>query len=95
MAEQKATTDQIFVNAGFGYNTRLPFVSLRLKDVATMMRVEEARDLAMNLLQAAEAAESDQFIIEWVTKEMKGSDQAAVVLLKSFRELRQSKRKEG
>jgi hypothetical protein len=57
----------ILVTSGYGRNTRQPFVEIkddRLK-APLQLAPNEARDLALNLLQAAEAAEQDAFIFEF------------------------------
>lgn len=58
----------IMVTSGYGGNTRQPFVQIEMeypKDHPLQLEPNEARDLAANLLQAAEAAEQDAFIFEF------------------------------
>lgn len=57
----------INVTSGYGGNTRQPFVEIKAEKLKEPMQLspEEARDLAANLLQAAEAAEQDAFIFEF------------------------------
>lgn len=57
----------INVSSGYGFNTRQPFVEIKAKQIKEPMQLlpEEARDLALNLLGAAEAAEQDAFIFEF------------------------------
>jgi len=57
----------IMVTSGYGGNTRQPFVEIKTDKLKAPLQLspEEARDLALNLLQAAEAAEQDAFIFEF------------------------------
>ena len=89
--EQEATPNQIHVAAGYGANTRQPFVSLRVRDVAVMMSPEEAQEIARNLMQAAEAALSDMFIVDWITEHVGGTLEQAAGLLHEFRAVRQKR----
>lgn len=79
------------VTSGYGHNTRRPFVEIRGPKRATMSP-EEARDLGMNLIQAAEAAESesDGFLVEFVLEQIGGEMEQAAGLLQMFREWREA-----
>ncbi len=58
----------IKVTSIFGGKARQPFVQIEMeypKDHPLQLEPNEARDLAANLLQAAEAAEQDAFIFEF------------------------------
>jgi hypothetical protein len=55
------------------------------------MSVDEARDLAMNLIQAAESAVQDAFIVDFMTTKV-GLDMPAVAhLLADFRTMRRDR----
>lgn len=59
------------------------------KDHPLQLEPNEARDLAANLLQAAEAAEQDAFIFEFhSTLDGKRDDQLGVGVLSQYREWR-------
>lgn len=77
------------VTSGYGQNTRRPFVEFRGPSESTMSP-KEARDLAMNLIQAAEAAESDGFLVEFVLEQIGGEMEQAAGLLQMFREWREA-----
>lgn len=68
----------INVTSGFGGNTRQPFVEINAEKLKGPMQLspEEARDLAANLLQAAEAAEQDAFIFEFHSAFIEGTPEA-------------------
>lgn len=85
------TTKTINVTSGYGHNTKEPFVEINAPQLRIQMSPENARDLALNLLQAAEAAYSDGFLIEFLTDAI-GSDPAqAAMLLGEFRKWRETK----
>lgn len=81
----------INVTSGYGGNTRQPFVQIQMeypKDHPLQLAPEEARDLAANLLQAAEAADQDAFIFEFHRDLMKGDENIAANMLIQFRKWR-------
>lgn len=86
----------ILVSSGYGGNTRKPFVMIEADEIDQPIQLSpaEARDLAVNLLQAAEAAEGDAFIVEFTTRQLKSDVQHARVLLLEFRKFRESMRGE-
>lgn len=65
----------INVTSGYGGKTRQPFVEIKADKLKEPLQVspEEARDLAANLLQAAEAAEQDAFIFEFHSELIEGT----------------------
>jgi hypothetical protein len=66
-----------------------PFVQLILgTKVIAQMTVPEARDHGMAIVEAAEAAETDAFVFEWVTKHVGAGPQQAAGLLVDFRKYR-------
>lgn len=85
----------ILVTAGYGANTKRPFVMLEadVLDRPLQLSVAEARDLAGNLLQAAEAAEGDQRIVEFATDTLGFEVPEAAQLIIHMRELRKKNRK--
>lgn len=73
-----------------------PFVQLLLDDKPiAQMTPAECRDHARAITEAAEAAETDAFLWEFVTNDLKGTRQAAVDLMKSFRRYREMRGKSG
>lgn len=79
------------VSSGFGHNTRKPFVQVLIEaaDWSTQMAPSTARELAFNLLQAADAAESDGFLVGFLTKVVGADDRAIAGVLNEFREYRE------
>lgn len=93
MADDK--TKIILVSSGYGVNTRLPFVKIESEDLDHPLQItpETARDLAGNLLKAAEAAETDAFLIEFFKGALHQSDLVAASILFNFRDFRDERRK--
>lgn len=81
-------TKHLVVSAGYGMNTKSPFVEIESADIdrPIQMLPEEARAFAMNLLGAADSAESDAFIVESFAKEMQQDMQMVGGLLVAFRQ---------
>jgi hypothetical protein len=79
-----------YVSAGFGGNTQQPFVQVLIEaaDFVTKMSPGEARGLALNLLECADAAESDAFLITFLRQRVAASDEAIAQVLEDFRQWR-------
>lgn len=66
-----------------------PFVQLLLNErIIGQMSPEEARDHARAITEAAEAAEQDAFIFDWVTRKVGSAPEQAAGLLQDFRAYR-------
>jgi len=86
----------IMVTSGFGHNTQQPFVQMLIQraDWMTQMSPETARELAQNLMTAADAAESDGFLVGFLRNTIGADDMRAVAgVLIEFREYREKRRK--
>jgi hypothetical protein len=85
-------------SSGFGHNTQSPYVQVLIAkaDWMTQMSPADARRVAFNLLQCADAAESDGFLVGFM-KSLIGVDdmRAIATMLVEFREYRDSQRQEG
>lgn len=85
----------ISVNSGYGRNTRQPFVTLSLANPAEsanpfiQMSTIQARAQALIILEAADAADSDGFLMEWLTSEAQVDVEQAAQLLLAFRTYRE------
>ena len=80
----------INVSSGYGFNTRQPFVEIKTDKLKEPLQLspEEARDLAQNLLQGAEASEQDAFMFQFVSEDLKVGDQGAAGIIAEFRKWR-------
>lgn len=87
------------VNSGYGMNTHQPFVTLGMANPtesanpAIQVSTEQARQIALQLLEAADAAESDGFVVEWLQGEAELSEGQAAAMLGIFRQYRERRRK--
>lgn len=84
MSEQKL----ILCESLFGAETRKPIVQMSNAGDRIQMSPAEARDLALNLLECAEAAEMDAMVFNWMTTQIKATEQQALKVLLDFRGLR-------
>jgi hypothetical protein len=66
-----------------------PFIQLILGDkVIAQQSVTQAREHALAILEACEAAEQDAFLVHWVRDHMEAGEAAAAGLLQDFRNWR-------
>lgn len=81
------------VTSGFGGRTQKPFVQVLIEaaDWSCQMSPSEARDLAHNLLECADAAESDGFLVTFLRKKVGLRDQQIASVLIDFRKWREAK----
>lgn len=84
-------TDAIEVMSGFGQRSRKGFVELRLNEQLTQMDAAKAREVGIFLLEAAEAAMSDEIFVTLMQK-MGLETEAAGAMLLELREIRQGTR---
>jgi len=81
----------ILVSSGVGANEGKPFVKMESEalDAPIFMSPSDAREVAMNLLYAAEGAETDTLVVEYMRKN--GIDDAVIVsILTEMRILRET-----
>ena len=83
-----------WVSSGYGAHTRQSFVQLHHGDWTIQCSPDEARQLAQSIVEAAEAAEQDGFLIEWAKQSIGVDDGAATQLLMEYRKWREARRKE-
>jgi uncharacterized protein YbaA (DUF1428 family) len=89
MAEEKT----LWAKSLFGMNTRRGIVELSFGETIVQCSSDEARSFALSVIEAAEAAETDEFIFHWLERRIgvKGDAEKASVL-KDFREQREKHR---
>lgn len=95
MQNDKDAPIVFMVTSGFGHNSQQPFVQVLIEaaDFMTQMSPDNARELAYNLLQAADAAESDGFLVTFLRQKIEVTDDRAVAsILVAFREWREAQR---
>jgi hypothetical protein len=85
--------ERVSVSSGYGANTKRPFVALQIGDRKPhQWSPDEARRVAGLLLQCAEAAEGDAFVVEWFTEHAGLTLPQAGQLLQDFRATRERHR---
>jgi hypothetical protein len=83
-----AKSKRLHLTTGFGHRTRQPFVSLQVGDEFTQMTPDKAREVASMLFAAAEAADSDGFLMTWSAGFLGADDTHRAALLQEFRQYR-------
>lgn len=79
----------------FGAELRKGLVKLVYdKNVIAMVSPAEARSWALNILEAAEAAETDEFLMSVFKEKVGLDDPRAVAILADFRKYREKRREE-
>lgn len=88
----KPKEKMILVTSGFGANTNQPYVQIESEDLDKPLQISpgEARALGLNLLQAAEAAETDGFLVGFFRK-LDTDRRYVAVILQEFREYRKER----
>lgn len=81
---------QITIHSIYGLKSRLPIVSLAIQDTVTQMSPKKAREVALMLLECAEAAEVDAFIYEFTTKNLGAEETAGLSMINEFRKWREA-----
>jgi hypothetical protein len=81
----------IWASSSVHADDRAPWVHLQWADKKGMLTPDEARQFALSVLEAAEAAEHDSLLVGFLTKDI-GSDFAtAIAVLHDFRQRRERK----
>jgi hypothetical protein len=84
--------NRISVKSGYGANTRQPYVELYLGDQMVQLTPLKAREIAGYLLEAAESAEGDGFLVEYISKIGELPTEQAAGVLVEFRQFREQQR---
>jgi len=80
--------NRIQVRSAYAYNSREPLVEVDWAGQKVQLTLLEARRHAFNLLSAAEASESDAFILAFVEERLGAELDEGDVLLNEFRRFR-------
>lgn len=89
--KNRRVVDEIMVSSGFGQSSQAGHVELTLNDQLTQMDVKKAREVGIMLLEAAEAAQSDEIMIKLLEK-IGLPPEARGGMLLHLREIRQGTR---
>lgn len=85
-------TDNLTVSSGFGQASQRGFVELTIDDTLTQMDTAKAREVGLMLLEAAEAAQSDEMFLKLLDRIGITDAQARGAILLDLREMRQGTR---
>lgn len=87
-------TKHLVVSSGYGANTKKPFITIESADIDKPIQLSpaDARSFALNILEAADGAESDGFIVEFFKDEMGQDENTVGHLLIAFRKWRNEHR---
>jgi hypothetical protein len=91
--DQHVDPSMIMVSSMVSSRTREPMVMLRWFTFVAQIGPEQARELAFNLLDAAEAAKSDAYLMQIMTK-LSDDPEAGPQLVAAFREFRRQQEKQ-
>lgn len=84
---------KISVTSGYGAQTKRPFVHIDIPGAGSIkISPDEARELAANLLQAAEGADSDGFLVEFLKHTAELNQEQTIMVLREFRQWRERQR---
>lgn len=85
--------ERVTVTSNYGANTKRPFVAVQIGDRKPYQwSPDEARRVAALLLECADAAEGDAFIVEWFTEQVGLELPQVGALLRDFRASRERRR---
>jgi len=88
--------ERVTVTSGYGANTKRPFVAVQIGDRKPMQwSPDEARRVAALLLECADAAEGDAFLVSFALEKLGTDMQRAGMLLHEFRQWRERHREGG
>jgi hypothetical protein len=90
MADQK-DRNMIWASSSVHADDRAPWVHLQWADKSGMLTPDEARQFALSVLDAAEAAEHDAFLVRFLTDNIESDFSTAIAVLREFREMRERK----
>lgn len=89
MPDATTPPTEILVESGVSYPGWRSFVNLRFGDQRAQLTPESAREHALSILAAADAAESDAFIIDFLQKRVGLTDpEKLAAVLSDFRAFR-------
>lgn len=98
ITNDKNTGDAIWVKSLVSGRTFEPMIEFEWGAQRAQLSLEEARNHALYILECAEAAESDAFVFQWLTRDIVGTAQdekenfeQVIEEFKKFREARNNR----
>lgn len=89
------SSELIQVSSLVSHRTRKPIVEFHWGKERGQIDAKDAITHAINVLEAAEAAQTDAFLFEFATKRLLFTEQQAAALIADFRAYRDAMLKEG
>jgi len=86
------SVDNVTVSSGHGQRSQRGFVELTINTTSTQMHIAKAREIGLMLLEAAEAATSDEIFVKLLERIGIADQQRVGMILLDLRELRQGTR---
>lgn len=84
-----ADPPEILIESAFGFRTRKPFVVLRWGEMRGQLTPAAARQHALRIMEAADAAESDALLVRFLQQRVGiQEDEKAIAILSDFRAMR-------
>ncbi len=74
ITDKRTTPDRIDVSSIVSGRTLEPFVTITWGEYRAQLTPEEARQHALIILECAEAAETDAFVFNWLTRDVVGTE---------------------
>ncbi|MCC6328950.1 MAG: hypothetical protein IT174_10570 [Acidobacteria bacterium] len=98
IANRKEAEGMISVTSIVSGRTFEPLVQIDWGDLSAQLGLREAREHALGILEAAEAAESDAFVFQWITRDIVGTSQDEKdnwrQIIEEFKQFRSARRKD-
>ncbi len=74
--EMWAASEMLWAASIYGAHARKGLVKLSFKETEAIISPAEARRFALSVLEAAESAETDEFIMSWLSERVGQTDDA-------------------
>ena len=94
ITDEKEDDGMIVATSLVSATTHEGVVEFTWGDKRAQLTCQEARDHALGVLECAEAAETDSYMVHFLTKEMNIELDKAVEVIRSFRAFREERLKE-
>lgn len=95
--DNRIKSEMIFITSIVSGRTYEPLIQMEWGNEAGQLDLDEARQHALGILEACEAAESDAFVFKWLTRDIIGTNEdeaenfrRIIAEFKEFREARKA-----
>lgn len=95
MSADEDKMQHVFITGLVSQQTKGPRVQIEIGDCKTQCTAEKAREIALMILEASEAAMSDAFLVNFLMEKTKVPYDAAITVMAEFREYRDEERRKG